>query len=267
MNYPHTLAVAPASQRYLAGIGVSLAVHGLLVSLWQLSQPQRLVDETPSSSILVRLLAGPSREPIPESAREPAPQPAVRTARPAVPAVPEPAAGPNGGTQQESRNDAAPEPTVAAATPQAGDEAAPAAPAPSARELLSRAKAAAGGIDRSLRRENPQRGIVAPVETAQMKLEKGIAEAADLAPSKWYQAPKVKEIIDPGGYGRKRYRVVGARGTYCITYESNHGPDGRDSMRDGLPPKMTNCDPDEGPATIQKWNEAPAAPVRAPFRN
>jgi hypothetical protein len=107
---------------------------------------------------------------------------------------------------------------------------------------------------------------VAPVVTAQMKLEKGIAEAADMAPNKWYQAPKTQEIMDPGGYGRRRYRVVGPRGTYCVTYESNHGPDGRDSMRDGLPPKMTNCDPDEGPATFQKWNDAPAPAPQAPFK-
>jgi hypothetical protein len=57
-----------------------------------------------------------------------------------------------------------------------------------------------------------------------MKLERGIARAAELAPNKWYQAPKTEEIIDPGGYGRRRYRVTTALGTCCVTYESNHGP-------------------------------------------
>lgn len=125
--------------------------------------------------------------------------------------------------------------------------------APSATELLRDAKAAVGVIDRALRKENPGRGIHAPAETARMKLERGIEQAAEMAPNKWYQAPKTQEILDPGGYGRKRYRVITARGTYCITYESNHGPDGRDTMRDGIPPKMTNCPPHEEPAKAQKW--------------
>ena len=38
-----------------------------------------------------------------------------------------------------------------------------------------------------------------------------------MAPNKRYQAPKVTEIIDSGGDGRRRYRVAGATGTYCIT--------------------------------------------------
>jgi len=126
--------------------------------------------------------------------------------------------------------------------------------APIAGSLLERARAAAGNADRAVRQENPRRGIVAPVKTAQMKLEAGIADAADMAPNKWYQAPKVKEVLDPSNYDRRRYRVVGAAGTYCVTYESHHAPDGLDTMRDGIKPKFTTCDPDWAPPTIQKWN-------------
>ena len=143
---------------------------------------------------------------------------------------------------------------MASTTPPVESIASPAAPAPSAAELLQQAKAAAGGIDSALRKENPRRGIQAPVVTSRMKLERGIARAAEMAPNKWYEAPKVHEVLDPGGYGRRRYRVITAGGTYCVTYESNHGPDGRDTMRDGIPPKKTNCDPDEEPATSQDWN-------------
>lgn len=257
MDFAHTAGKPRQARRYATGIGVSLALHGLLISCWQLSQPPRLVDDAPSSSMLLRLLPARPAEPAPTQARSTA----------AAPATQAPAGQPSKQALEETQ--AAPssaQPVVAVTpTPQQTDTPA-AAPAPSARDMLSRARAAVGGIDRTLRRENPQRGIVAPVVTAQMKLEKGIAEAADLAPNKWYQAPKTQEIMDPGGYGRRRYRVVGPRGTYCVTYESNHGPDGRDSMRDGLPPKMTNCDPDEGPATFQKWNDAPAAAPRAPFK-
>ncbi|XYJ12053.1 hypothetical protein ACSUZJ_08695 [Telluria sp. B2] len=261
MDFAHAAGNPRQRQRYATGIGVSLAVHGLLISLWQLSQwPQRPEDAAPAASMLLRLL--PARPP--EPAVPPLPPPRG-TAPPAARA----AAGHPG--KQEAEESSLPslprQAAIGAVTPaESQTDALPAAPVPSARELLSRAKAAAGGIDRTLRRENPQRGIVAPVVTAQMKLEKGIAEAADMAPNKWYQAPKTQEIMDPGGYGRRRYRVVGPRGTYCVTYESNHGPDGRDSMRDGLPPKMTNCDPDEGPATFQKWNDAPAPAPRAPFK-
>lgn len=260
MNDAHASWMWPRRPTYAAGIGLSLLVHGLLLSLWQLAQPQRQEGGTPSSGMILRLLRTPRPEPA-----LPAPAPRAAPAERAAPRERgEAQAAPQATSERVSGAETAPE--------QAGIDAAPpaeagAAPAPSARELLGRARAAAGDIDRRLRRENPQRGIVAPVETAQMKLEKGIAQAAELVPNKWYQAPKVTEIMDPGGYDRRRYRVVGARGTYCVTYESNHGPDGRDSMRDGLPPKKTTCDEDEGPATSQKWNDAPAAPPRAPFRN
>lgn len=257
MDFARTAGNPRQRQRYVTGIGVSLAVHGLLIALWQLSQPQRPADDAPASSMLLRLLPARPAEPTVTPSRGTALSPAAR------------ASASQARKQAVEDTQAAPsadQPVIAAAPSVQQPDAAPAAPAPSARDMLSRAKAAVGGIDRTLRRENPQRGIVAPVVTAQMKLEKGIAEAADMAPNKWYQAPKTQEIMDPGGYGRRRYRVVGPRGTYCVTYESNHGPDGRDSMRDGLPPKMTNCDPDEGPATFQKWNDAPAPAPRAPFK-
>lgn len=224
--------------RSLTGIGISLAVHALLLCAWQLSRPmQAQEDGEPQRVQFLRLL--PAQAPDrPDSAPSPAPaaMPRAADARPQVtrtaPAAP------------------APE-TIAPPAPQPVD--ASSVPAPSATDLLRDARAAAGAIDRALRAENPARGIHAPVETRQMKLEKGIARAAELAPNKWYEAPKVEEILDPGGYGRRRYRVVGAAGTYCVTYESNHAPDGLDTMRDGIKPKFTNCDEDEQPATKQKW--------------
>jgi hypothetical protein len=225
--------------RYLTGIGISLAVHLLLILLWQASQPTLLSDDAPGRMQFLRLL--------------PAPAARTETPAPALPArTPTPSRGlPGQGTPQAASQ---PEAATAAISAPAEPTDSPAAPPASSPSLLERARAAAGGIDRSLRKENPGRGIHAPVVTATMKLERGIARAAELAPNKWYQAPKVEEIIDPGGYGRRRYRVTTAMGTYCVTYESNHGPDGRDTMRDGIPPKKTNCDDDEQPATLQDWN-------------
>ena len=100
-------------------------------------------------------------------------------------------------------------------------------------------------------RQARERDLV--VATRALFDERGMQEASDMAPTKLYEAPKVTEIIDPGGYGRRRYRVVGARGTYCITVESNHAPDGIDSMQHGIKPKRTNCPPHEQAATKQDW--------------
>lgn len=90
-----------------------------------------------------------------------------------------------------------------------------------------------------------------PQMDAWKRFEKGIERAGELAPPRPGEAPKIEEIIDPGGYGRRRYRVISATGTYCITYESNHAPDGRDSMANGIQPKITTCPKDEQPATRQ----------------
>ena len=236
-------------RRHVAGIGISLAMHAALLAWWQLAREAPLRDQTTPGAMVLKLLpAKPGKPPAPAQALRTPPLPSPRAA--STPTEP----------SRASARAAAPAPAVPEAPPEqlaaepapavAGD--APALPAPGS--LLERARAAAGGADRAVRKENPTRGIVAPVVTAQMKLEKGIAAAADLVPNKWYEAPKVTEVLDPGGYGRRRYRVVGANGTYCVTYESNHAPDGLDTMRDGIKPKKTNCDPDWGPATTQKWN-------------
>jgi hypothetical protein len=130
---------------------------------------------------------------------------------------------------------------------------APPPEAPPSTSVLDQAKLDIGAIDRELQKESKNGKIRAKPVTAQMRLVRGMQRAHDMAPNKWYEAPKVTEIIDPGGYGRRRYRVVGARGEYCITIESNHAPDGIDSMQHGIKPKLTNCDSDEQAATKQDW--------------
>ncbi len=226
--------------RYLAGIGVSLAVHVLLIGLWQLSRPVMVHDQGELQQMqFLRLLPRPSPD-RPEVLPPPPPQAAVR----------------NAGPSSAARSQSAPAAPIAQAidlpAPQVAD--APPSPAVSPADMLRDARASVGAIDRALRAENPGRGIRAPIETAQTKLEKGIAQAGEMAPNKWYQAPKTQEILDPGGYGRRRYRVITAAGTYCVTDESNHAPDGIDSMQHGIKPKITTCDADEQPATKQKWN-------------
>ncbi len=244
--------------RHAAGIGISLAVHAMLLAMWQLSRTAPAPDTATPEAMVLRLLSTPSSAPSSAPAgpaQETAPPPLRRGATPALAQQPPARVADTAAPIRERTAEKTAEGTAEPAAAEAASALASDAPAPAASgSMLERARAAAGGADRALRKEKPTRGIVAPVVTAQMKLSKGIAAAADLVPNKWYEAPKVTEVLDPGGYGRRRYRVVGAAGTYCVTYESNHAPDGIDTMRDGIKPKLTTCDPDWGPPTIQKWN-------------
>jgi hypothetical protein len=235
----------PQQPRFSLGIGISLAVHLVLIGLWQLARPVALQDDGPAPRVqFLRLLPAPAPAPDRPDAVPPPP------ARPFASATRAPAAARPPRVQTEAA-ESVPETITLPAAPGADTAATPPV---SGTDLLRDAKAAVGAVDRALRAENPGRGIRAPVESRQTRLEKGIVRAGELAPNKWYQAPKMEEIIDPGGYGRRRYRVVGALGTYCVTYESNHAPDGIDSMKEGIKPKRTNCEETEEPAKAQKWN-------------
>lgn len=123
---------------------------------------------------------------------------------------------------------------------------------PSAGDMLQRARKDLAGITKDLKKEFPGARITAPLNTAQARLEKGIEEAAELAPPKWYEAAKIKEIKDAGGYSRRRYRVITSDGTHCVTYESNHAPDGIDTMQKGIKPKVTSC-PINFDGTHDQW--------------
>jgi hypothetical protein len=224
----------PGPDRRLPGLAATLALHLALLYAWQLAhQHRKPADQDDPRRIQWINVVAP--RPVTPAAAKP-PKPEVLSHAPHAPAAP-------------------PRPARSvAAEPQAVTQpAAPVPAAPSADQILQQARKDLGKIDRDLRKEFPGAPIKAPVDTPQSRLEKGFEEAAELAPPKWYEAPKIKEIIDPGGYGRKRYRVTTAGGTYCVTYESNHAPDGLDSMKNGIRPKITNCPKDEQPATAQKW--------------
>jgi hypothetical protein len=133
---------------------------------------------------------------------------------------------------------------------QAASASAPASVPLSVDDILLQARRDLGGIDKQLRSERRQ-GIVAPADTSQTRLDKAFDRAAAAAPGGMLEAPKVEELVDPGGYARKRYRVVGAMGTYCMTYESNHAPDGIDTMQNGIRSKFRSCPAHEQPPTTQ----------------
>lgn len=118
---------------------------------------------------------------------------------------------------------------------------------------MQQARRDIGTISRELKKEFPVRGIRAPIDTAQKRLVRGMELAYELAPPKWYEKAKITELIDPGGQGRRRYRVITPNGPRCWTVDAPHTPNGRDQAKPQGPPKMTNCDPDEEPAKAQDW--------------
>lgn len=226
----------PRRDRRLTGLAATVALHLALLYTWHLAR-QLEPKADGHDPVRIQWLKNAPPRPV-----KPAP---VVTRQPVRPAAAKPAAPPV--TRQRPATIIEPE-----AISQ------PATEAPSARsvdEMMQQARKDLGRIDKELRKEFPGPRIKAPADSPQIRLEKGIAHAAEMAPPKWYEGPKVTELIDPGGYGRRRYRVITANGTYCITVESNHAPDGIDTMKNGIKPKLTTCPKDEQPATKQKWEK------------
>ncbi|MES2299965.1 MAG: hypothetical protein V4582_23205 [Pseudomonadota bacterium] len=116
----------------------------------------------------------------------------------------------------------------------------PLAPASKTEDILRQARRDIGKFDRELRAASPKQ-IHAPVNTPQSRLQAGIAEAAAAVPPKWYEPARIEALADQGGYGRRIYKITTFKGTYCVTYESNHAPDGLDVMANGIKPKPTTC--------------------------
>lgn len=224
----------PDHNRRLTAFALTVAVHLILVWGWRISSRVNAPDTSGTLEGIQWLLAPPAA---PAELPKPVPAPVKTTTakQQRVPSLPATVDAP-----------------LAAPSPHAESEAEP-SEAPPSTSILDRARLAIGAIDRELQKESNTGKIRAKPVSAQMRLQREMQRAHDMAPNKWYQAPKVTEIIDPGGYGRRRYRVVGANGTYCITIESNHAPDGIDTMQHGIKPKLTNCDPDEQAATKQDW--------------
>ena len=229
---------AAAKRRY-AAVALTLLAHALLILGWQYARRLPSVDNDPGRSIQwVKIMPSSATAPPPKPALQPAARQAARADAPAarpVPATPAAPAAPIG---------EAPPDTIVQEAPPAS---------PNADEIMRQARRSIGKIDQDLRKAHPGQPISAPASNGATRLAQGLQAAADAAPNRWYEAPKVTEIIDPGSYDRRRYRVVGARGTYCITVESNHAPDGLDIGSKGIEHKKTNCEESEQAATRQKW--------------
>jgi hypothetical protein len=234
-------ALLPPRDRRPVGIAVTLLVHAILILGWQMTRRPPAVTPEPRSSTIqwIRLPAPPVPQPRRDKEEPARPQVAPRANTITLPRVIVPAA-----------------PSVApptADTPAAvGTPAPPVAPSASA-TMLERARRDVGTIDRALRKENNPY-IVAPLDSPQIRLRKGIQAAADMAPNAWYQAPKVAELVNNTGDGARRERVISGGGTYCVTERSP--ATSIDMIEKHGKTRITNCPEHESTASSQEWRTA-----------
>lgn len=238
-----TPALSLFADRRTPALAATFAVHLALVLIWRVAQPVPEAEPRSESMQWLRLL----------------PLPPVAPPRPPVAETPQPKVDRYTGAPRPRGRvevDVAQAPAAPSSAPVHSelDEAVASSPVQGNPEtLLERARRDVGAIDRELRKTRHRNLITAPVVSAHMRMQQGMELAHELAPPGLFEPAKIKEIIDPGGYGRRRYRVITSGGTYCMTYESNRAPDGIDSMKNGIKPKITECPPNEQPATDQKW--------------
>jgi type IV secretory pathway VirB10-like protein len=210
-----------------AALAVTAALHVLLAALFMLRQPERQPE--PDASWIDVIQVVPKRV----QAAPPAPPPA-RQQRIHSPAQPRAVA----------------DAQAAAALPperpaQVASEAVFPLSEPAPRSAFELARAAAGKADKELRTAFPERKLLRhkPL-TGQQKLAAGIERS--VAPPKFYEPARITKVQDQGGWGRRIEKVQTAFGTYCMTYESNLGGDGREVFEDSsTQPKMRTCPREE----------------------
>lgn len=121
-------------------------------------------------------------------------------------------------------------------------------------DMIAQAKGEAGAVDRALRKESKPY-IVAPPDSPQLRMSEKFREAAALAPNRLWEAPKVVELVNDGGDGARRTRVLTAAGIYCITERSP--ATSIDMIERHGKQRITNCGHEhEQPANAQQWRTA-----------
>lgn len=230
----------------LAGIGVTLAVHLVLILAWQMAGKLPLTPQEGSDEAMQWLML-PTLPTLPPRAEPAAPEP-VKEVLPAPAAAPTPA----GRSLPAPVSPASPVEEAPSAAPTAADEQ-PAPPPPGAAEILANARRSVGEIDRALRKENKPL-IVLPPDSPQIRMREGMEHARAMAPPRLWEAPKVEELVNNTGDGARRTRVITGRRTYCIT---NRAPTTNVEMIEmhGRQ-RFTNCPSDEEPPKQQVWRTA-----------
>ena len=219
------------------GIAVTALVHAALIMAWQMART--LPPPFAGADAAIQWL------------RLPAPVPLL--VPPADTALPPPVAS----TLPRALRPSAIAPTPAAAPDPASTDALPAAPepaaTPTAASIMDSARRSVGDIDRALRKERMPT-IVLPPDSPQIRLERGIGHAHDMAPPRLWEAPKVVELVNNTGDGARRTRVITGNGTYCITERSP--VTSIDMIEKHGKQRFTSCPSDEEPAKAQAWRSA-----------
>ena len=238
---PGSLSLSAFENRVL-GISATILLHVALLVAWQAASRQRLPDDN-RTEVVTQWVRVPVSVPVsapqtsrvaPADKRAPTPAPIARTGD---------AVGPDSG-----------QPAPVANIVPSGDAPAVMHTEGSAHKIVEQARSEAGAIDRALRKSsNPY--IVAPRDSAHIRMARGFAEAAALAPNRWWEAPKVVELVNDGGDGARRTRVVTAAGIYCITERSP--TTSIDVIEKFGRQRITNCGHEhEQPANAQEWRTA-----------
>lgn len=234
------------SDRRLGGILATVLVHAALVLGWQVARtppPPEAEAESPSMQWieLPPLAPEPRPEASPEAALQPQRPADARGVRPSRPA-------------RSATAVALPAPSAPAEAPAAIVEDAPETPArPDAASILENARRSVGSIDRALRKENKPL-IIAPPDSPELRMRRGMEQAHALAPPRLWEAPKVEELVNNTGDGARRTRVITGRRTYCITERSSATNVEMIEMHGKI--RLTNCPVPEEPAKRQEWRTA-----------
>lgn len=253
MNVHHRLP-SPVANR-ATGIAIALLMHVAMVVIWQASRERPVVDDVAPASFVqwVRVphSAPDALTPVAATSDDrdkrhvKAGVSPTRTTAGAAVATPDGPPGHIGDVATQAGADPATA-TVAAD--------APAVPSPGARQILEQARIEAGAIDRELRKSSKPY-IVAPRDSPQIRMANGFAEAAALAPNRWWEAPKVVELVNDSGDGARRTRVVTPFGIYCITERAP--TTSIDMIEKHGRQRITNCGHEhEQPANPQEWRTA-----------
>jgi hypothetical protein len=213
------------ARRRALPVAITVGLHIVLLLLWRYStlqqRPAASPDKAPAIA-WIEALKKPKPLPLP---------PPVHTKPTTVPASPSARLAP-----------AAPPPLAELPAPVPVPVAPPAPSAP-AEGIMQRALRDVGKIDKDLRAHSPGGRFSDAPATPNAKLVAGI-EKATRAPKLW-EAPRIENVQDQGGYDRRIYKVKTALGEYCIYKESNHAPDGLDVFKRGVGEKLMSCPREE----------------------
>jgi hypothetical protein len=223
-------------------VAATLLVHAVLILGWYKARQARPVAPDPQRMTIQWIRLPPLAMPKAQRAEtHPLPIHPQTVARPGAIAVPHPPA------LAAPSASAATAPAANVAVPSTDALALPAAPAQSASAtLLERARRDAGAVDRALRKENNPY-IVAPLDSPQIRMRKGIAAAAHMAPG-------MDELVNNTGDGARRARVVTSGGTYCMTERSP--ATSIDMIEKHGKWRQTSCPENESTANGQAWRTA-----------